>query len=48
MTATFKDGSQVEVGMFGYASVIGVSRSDGDKAQSLPVYTQIEGSRFLL
>ena len=24
MTATFNDGSQVEVGMFGYASVIGV------------------------
>jgi len=25
MTTTFKDGSQVEVGMFGYESVIGVS-----------------------
>jgi CRP-like cAMP-binding protein len=31
MTTTFKDGSQVEVGMFGYESVIGVSALMGTK-----------------
>ena len=47
MTATFEDGSQVEVGMFGYASVIGVSALMGTKLKSLPpVYTQIEGCGY--
>jgi hypothetical protein len=31
MTTTFKDGSQVEVGTFGYESVIGVSALMGTK-----------------
>jgi CRP-like cAMP-binding protein len=43
MTATFKDGSQVEVGMFGYESVIGVSALMGTKRSLNRVYTQIEG-----
>ena len=46
MTATFKDGSQVEVGMFGYASVIGVSALMGTKLSLYRVYTQIEGCGF--
>jgi CRP-like cAMP-binding protein len=43
MTTTFKDGSQVEVGMFGYESVIGVSALMGTKRSLNRVYTQIEG-----
>jgi len=43
MTTTFKDGSQVEVGMFGYESVIGVSALMGTKKSLNRVYTQIAG-----
>jgi CRP-like cAMP-binding protein len=43
MTTTFKDGSQVEVGMFGYESVIGVSALMGTKRALNRVYTQIAG-----
>jgi CRP-like cAMP-binding protein len=43
MTTTFQDGSQVEVGMFGYESVIGVSALMGTKRSLNRVYTQIEG-----
>ena len=46
MTTTFKDGSQVEVGMFGYASVIGVPALMGTKLSLYRVYTQIEGCGF--
>jgi CRP-like cAMP-binding protein len=46
MTTTFKDGSQVEVGMFGYESVIGVSALMGTKRSLNRVYTQIEGSGY--
>jgi len=46
MTATFSDGSQVEVGMFGYASVIGVSALMGTKLSLNRIYTQIEGRGF--
>jgi hypothetical protein len=46
MTTTFKDGSQVEVGMFGYESVIGVSALMGTKRSLNRVYTQIPGSGF--
>src|SRR3984957_20913628 len=46
MTATFNDGSQVEVGMFGYASVIGVSALMGTKLSLSRVYTQIAGSGY--
>lgn len=46
MTTTFKDGSQVEVGMFGYESVIGVSALMGTKRSLNRVYTQIAGHGF--
>jgi len=43
MTTTFKSGAQVEVGMFGYESIIGVSALMGTKRSLNRVYTQIEG-----
>jgi CRP-like cAMP-binding protein len=46
MTTTFRDGSQVEVGMFGYESIIGVSALMGTKRSLNRVYTQIEGHGF--
>jgi CRP-like cAMP-binding protein len=46
MTNTFEDGSQVEVGMFGYEGVIGVSALMGTKRSLNRVYTQIEGRGF--
>lgn len=46
MTTTFKDGSQVEVGMFGYKSVIGVSALMGTKRSLNRVYTQLAGSGY--
>jgi CRP-like cAMP-binding protein len=46
MTATFKDGSQVEVGMFGYEGVIGVSALMGTKRSLNRVYTQIAGRGY--
>jgi len=46
MTNTFADGSQVEVGMFGYESVIGVSALMGTRRSLNRVYTQISGSGF--
>ena len=36
MTTTFKDGSQVEVGMFGCASVIGIPALMGTKLSLVP------------
>ena len=46
MTTTFRDGSQVEVGMFGYESVVGVSALMGTKRSLNRVYTQIAGSGY--
>ena len=46
MTTTFLDGSQVEVGMFGYESVIGISALMGTKRSLNRVYTQIEGNGY--
>src|SRR5258708_22336465 len=46
MTATFNDGSQVEVGMFGHASVIGISALMGTRLSLNRIYTQIEGCGF--
>ena len=46
MTNTFADGSQVEVGMFGYEGIIGVSALMGTKRSLNRVYTQIEGHGF--
>ena len=46
MTTTFKDGSQVEVGMFGYESAIGVSALMGTKVSLNRIYTQIAGHGY--
>jgi CRP-like cAMP-binding protein len=46
ITTTFKDGSQVEVGMFGYESVIGVSALMGTRKSLNRVYTQIAGHGY--
>lgn len=43
MTTTFEDGDQVEVGMFGYESVIGISALMGTKRSLNRIYTQIAG-----
>jgi CRP-like cAMP-binding protein len=46
MTTTFKDGSQVEVGMFGYESVIGVSALMGTRKSLNRIYTQVAGQGY--
>ena len=46
MTTTFKDGSQVEVGIFGYKSVVGISALMGSKRSLNRVYTQIAGHGY--
>lgn len=46
MTATFHDGAQVEVAMFGYESVIGTSALLGIKRSSNRVYMQLGGHGF--
>jgi CRP-like cAMP-binding protein len=46
MTTTFRNGSQVEVGMFGYRSVVGVSALMGAKRSLNRVYTQIAGCGY--
>jgi CRP-like cAMP-binding protein len=46
MTTTFQDGSQVEVGMFGYEGVIGLSALMGTKRSLNRVYTQIPGHGY--
>ncbi len=46
MTTTFSDGSQVEVGLFGYESVIGVSALMGAKHSLNRVYMQLAGHGF--
>jgi CRP-like cAMP-binding protein len=43
MTTTFLDGSQVEVGMFGYESAIGISALMGTRRGVNRIYTQIVG-----
>ena len=43
MTTTFRNGREVEVGMFGYESVIGVSALMGTKQSLNRVYMQIAG-----
>lgn len=43
MTSTFKDGSQVEVGLFGYESVIGISALMGTRRSLNRIYMQIAG-----
>lgn len=46
MTTTFSDGAQVEVGMFGYESVIGISGLMGTKTSLNRVHTQIPGHGY--
>jgi CRP-like cAMP-binding protein len=46
MTTTFQDGAQVEVGMFGYEGVIGISALMGTKRSLNRIYTQIAGSGY--
>ncbi|HEX3967521.1 MAG TPA: Crp/Fnr family transcriptional regulator [Edaphobacter sp.] len=46
MTTTFDDGSQVEVGMFGYEGVIGISALMGTKRSLNRIYTQIPGHGY--
>jgi CRP-like cAMP-binding protein len=46
MTATFLDGAQVEVTMFGFESVIGVSALMGTRKSLHRVYTQIPGHGY--
>lgn len=46
MTSTFRDGSQVEVGMFGYESVIGISALMGTRRSLNRIYMQMAGSGF--
>lgn len=46
MTTTFEDGSQVEVGMFGYESVIGISALMGTRKSLNRVYTQVAGCGY--
>ncbi len=46
MTATFQDGEQVEVGMFGFESVIGISALMGTRQSLNRVYTQIAGDGY--
>ena len=46
MTTTFADGRQVEVGMFGFESVIGVSALMGTRLSLNRVYTQVEGRGY--
>jgi CRP-like cAMP-binding protein len=43
MTNTFEDGSQVEVGMFGFESAIGISALMGTRRSLNRVYTQVRG-----
>ena len=46
LTVTFDDGSQVEAGMFGFESVIGISALMGTKTSLNRVYTQIAGNGY--
>lgn len=46
MTTTFNDGSQVEVGLFGYEAAMGISGLMGTKHSLNRVYMQIAGHGF--
>jgi CRP-like cAMP-binding protein len=46
MTATFRDGSQVEVSTFGFESVIGVSALMGTRKSLNRIYIQIAGHGY--
>jgi CRP-like cAMP-binding protein len=46
MTTTFRNGAQVEVGMFGWESVIGVSALIGTRRSLNNIYMQLGGDGF--
>ena len=46
MTTTFENGTQVEVGMFGYEGAVGISALMGTKRSLNRVYTQIAGNGY--
>ncbi|MGI4981445.1 MAG: Crp/Fnr family transcriptional regulator [Janthinobacterium lividum] len=46
MTSTFSDGSEVEVGLFGYESAIGISAFMGVRRSLNRIYMQIEGTGY--
>ena len=46
LTVTFGDGSQIEAGMFGFESVIGISALMGTKTSLNRVYTQLAGNGY--
>ena len=46
LTVSFDDGSQVEAGMFGFESVIGISALMGTKTSLNRVYTQLAGNGY--
>ena len=48
MTTTFADGTQVEAGIFGYESVIGISALMGTKQSLNRIYMQIQGNGFVV
>jgi CRP-like cAMP-binding protein len=48
MTCTFSDGSQIEVGMFGYQSVVGISALMGTKKSLNRIYMQMPGSGYMV
>jgi CRP-like cAMP-binding protein len=47
MTATFRDGSEVEIGMFGCESVVGISALMGTKKSLNRIYMQLGGSGYM-
>lgn len=47
MTTTFVDGTQVEVGLYGYESVISISALMGTKKSLNRIYMQIPGNGFV-
>lgn len=47
MTTTFLDGSQVEVGLYGFESVIGISALMGTKQSLNRIYMQIAGHGYV-
>ncbi|HWG20462.1 MAG TPA: Crp/Fnr family transcriptional regulator [Terracidiphilus sp.] len=47
MTATFRDGFQVEVGLFGYESVIGISALMGTRRSLNRIFMQMPGRGYM-
>ncbi len=47
MTSTFNDGTEVEVGLFGYESAIGISAFMGVRRSLNRIYMQMEGTGYV-